>query len=235
MHIEPTIKNILSQSWLIFQENINNILIVTIIIGIPLNIMLYLIPMGDDLEGSLQYYKYVGYVQGLFGILATIAIAFITRAALEHEPITWQESIKLAFNKWLQVIGTNFLESFLLVILFLLLVVPGIVFAIFWYFVTYITIFTDKWGMAALKQSKVLVKNRWWKSFGFIMLFTVMALVVGIIAGIPLAYLPENVIFYVLGGLLVDIAVSFFSVLGAVFYFSWEHSKIEIPVKTLSS
>jgi hypothetical protein len=98
----------------------------------------------------------------------------------------------------------------------------------------YIAIFSNNWGLAALKQSKELVRNRWWKTFGFTLLFTVAVFFVGIIAGIPFVYLPENFALYVLGDLFIDTAISFFSVLGAVFYFAWDSTKVITPVASES-
>jgi hypothetical protein len=231
MYIQPTFKNMLSQSWEIFQLNIKSILIITLIVYIPLNLVLELIPADDSGEGILMYFRAMQLLEGLFGVLTTIAIAYLTKAALEHKKITWQESLKLAINKWLKVIGTNLIAGILLVGLFFLLIIPGIIYSIYWYFILYVVIFSDKWGMEAMLYSKEIVQNRWWKTLGYAILFGLIALLVGAVASLPLVFMPEHTITYVIGDLIIDMAVSFFSVLGAVFYLAWDSSKIESPKK----
>ncbi|MDF1497106.1 MAG: hypothetical protein P1P90_03520 [Patescibacteria group bacterium] len=235
MYIEPTIKNILSQSWEIFQSNIKAIIIITLIIYIPLNIVLEVLPTDDSMEGIMMYFRAMQLLEGLFGILATIAIALLTKAVIENKPISWQESLKLAINKWPLVIGTNLIAGILLVGLFLLLIVPGIIYSFYWYFIIYIVIFSDKWGMQAMKYSKEVVQNRWWKTLGFAILFGIITLIVAAAAGIPLIFLPDSLPFLVFGDLIIDIVVSFFSVLGAVFYLAWDSSKIETPAKSIAN
>ena len=172
-------------------------------------------------------------LEGFFGILATIAIAFIANSALKNKDITWQESLKLAINKWLKAIGTNLLAGILLFGLFILLIIPGIIFSIYWHFILYVVIFTDKWGLEALKYSKELVQNRWWKTFGYALLFGGLALIVGAIASMPIYFMADNIFLYVAGDLIIDIAIAFFSVLSVVWYFAWDSSKIKSPAKKI--
>ncbi len=235
MYIEPTIKNILTQSWEIFQANIKAIIIITLIIYIPLNLLLEVLPIDESGEGIMMYFRAIQLLEGLFGILATIAIALLTKSAIEHKSISWQESLKLAINKWPRVIGTNLISGILLIGLFILLIVPGIMYSMYWYFIIYIVIFSDKWGMQAMTYSKEVVQNRWWKTFGYAIVFGLISLIVAAIASFPLVFLPESLPFLVFGDLIIDITVSFFSVLGAVFYLAWDSTKIETPAKQKTS
>lgn len=231
MTIQPKLGEILSQSWEIFTAKFQSILIITLIIYIPLNFILELIPTDDTMEGIMMYMRAMQLLEGIIGILATIAIAFLVKGALDKREITWQESFKLAVDKWLKVLGTNIIAGILLVGLFILLIVPGVIFSIYWVFILYVVVFTDKWGFEAMKESKQLVQNRWWKTFGYAILFGILTILVGAIAAFPLYFLPENIFFYVAGDLVIDIALSFFSVLTAIWYFAWDKTKISIPAK----
>ncbi|MBD3281377.1 hypothetical protein GF391_01385 [Candidatus Uhrbacteria bacterium] len=234
MTIQPKLDEILTRSWEIFTRKFKTILIITLIIYIPLNFVLESLPADDTAEGMMMYFRAMQLLEGLFGILAAIAIAFITKSALENKAISWQESLKLAINKWLKAIGTNLLAGILLLGLFILLIIPGIIFSIYWYFILYVVIFTDKWGLEALKASKELVQNRWWKTFGYAILFGALALIVGAIASLPIYFMADNIFLYVAGDLIIDIAIAFFSVLSVVWYFAWESSKIKSPNKSES-
>jgi hypothetical protein len=231
MPTQPKLGNILSKSWEIFTANIKPILIITLVIYIPINTVLELIPTDNTGVGITAYFQAMQLLEGFFGILATIAIAFLTKAALEKKDISWKESLKLAINKWLKVIGTNLLAGILLVGLFFLLIVPGIIFSIYWYFILYVVIFSDKWGFTAMAYSKDLVQNRWWPTLGYAVLFGFMALLAGAVASLPMLFVPEHVVFYILGDLVIDISIAFFSVLGAVWYLAWDASKIKSSIK----
>ncbi len=223
--------DIISKSWEMFTKNFQKILIITLIIYIPLNIILELTPADDSFEGIMMYMRAMQLLEGIFGILATIAIAFLVKASLDNKEITWQESFKLAVNKWLKALGTNLIAGILLVGLFILLIVPGVIFSIYWIFILYVVLFTDKWGFEAMKESKQLVQNRWWKTFGYSIVFGILTILVGAIAATPLYFMPENIFFYVAGDLVIDVAISFFSVLSVIWYFAWDASKIKAPDK----
>lgn len=235
MTTQPKIGEILSKSWEIFTLRFKSILIITLIIYIPIDIVLELVPADESAEGIMTYFRAMQLLEGLFGILATIAIAFLVKAALDKKELTWQESFKLAINKWLPTIGTNIIAGILLVGLFLLLIVPGIIFSVYWYFIIYVVIFSKKWGFDAMKYSKEIVQNRWWLTLGYAIAFGLLAVLVGAFASFPLYFMPENMALYVIGDLIIDIAISFFSVLGAVWYFAWEESKIKLPAKSKSN
>jgi hypothetical protein len=58
----------------------------------------------------------------------------------------------------------------------LLLIIPGIIFAVYYSFVVWVFVFENKTGMDAVNRSKELVKGRWWDVF-----FRYIALLGGII------------------------------------------------------
>jgi uncharacterized membrane protein len=66
---------------------------------------------------------------------------------------------------------TQLLTALAILGLTLLLVVPGIIFAVYWAFTQQIATLTDKSGRDAMKYSKELVKGRWWKVVGYSLLF----------------------------------------------------------------
>jgi hypothetical protein len=227
MHIQPTIHSIFDGAWDIFKKNIKAILIVTLIITVPINLVTELISSTRVDTGELMYLYAVELFVTLFGILALIAVALITKSAVEGKELLWQEALKTAINKWLQVLGTNILAGILLIPLFLLLIVPGIIFAVYWFFITYVVIFSNRWGISALYESKELVQNRWWKTFGFAVVFGILGLIIWIFVAIPSGFLPEGIIYSVIGNVPMDMVTAFTTVLGTIFYLAWDSSKIK--------
>jgi len=83
-------------------------------------------------------------------------------------------------------IALSIVLSFFLFFLYLALIIPGIIFSVYWIFAFYILISENKGIMDSLRRSKEIVKGRWWKVFGF------LALMVLIIFGTSfiLAFIP---------------------------------------------
>ena len=75
-----------------------------------------------------------------------------------------------------------FLVGIITVLGFVLLIIPGIIFYVWYSVATYVFVFEDVKGMSALKKSKELVKGYWWPVFGRLFVF---ACVMGLIGAIP--------------------------------------------------
>lgn len=177
----------------------------------------------------------------MFGILATIAIALVIKSSIEHKHISWIESLKLATNKWPKVIATVLLAGLLTMLLFLLLIVPGIIFMIYWQFIIYVVIFSDKWGSEALDYSKTIVKKRWWKTFGFALVIflasMLWAVIIGSIGGFFAGFfsviIPKaEFIVLLVGKSIWAVTYAFFSVLPVIWYLSWDSSKDTTSIKS---
>ncbi len=84
--------------------------------------------------------------------------------------------------------GFSVVYFIFLILLFVLLIVPGVIFSVFWVFASYVFIGENKGILESLKTSKKIVRNRWWRTFGFLLLFGLIAigisLVFSIVAGI---------------------------------------------------
>jgi hypothetical protein len=108
--------------------------------------------------------------------------------------------VKEAFNQGVKkyfwkYFGFVFVVGFFLTLLFLLLVIPGIIFMVYWIFGVYVLIAEKKGIMDSLRRSREIVKGNWWRVFGFFLLIIVIAGVVSSIASfIPLLGLFSSLI-----------------------------------------
>jgi hypothetical protein len=59
-----------------------------------------------------------------------------------------------------------------------LLIVPGIIFGVYYFLSLYIFIFENKKGMKAIKRSKDLIKGYWWAFFTRLLLFYLFAILI---------------------------------------------------------
>lgn len=101
-------------------------------------------------------------VSGMVWLTVTVRIG----AALQGDALCLSAALKKACLKLPALIGSGLLAALIVSLGMLLLLIPGIIYAIYYLFVNYAVIFRDKSGMGALRYSKALVKGRWWRVFG---------------------------------------------------------------------
>lgn len=179
----------------------------------------------------------------LYALLAMIAQTFFTLALAEYvskkvegKSVTWQEAFTVAKNLLLDGVLTNLLMTVLLIGLFILLIVPGVIFSIYWSFALIAVALKGKKNMDALAYSKDIVTGRWWMTLGyFILLGLIVAIVsgvatfvVGFVLGvifsiIPIPYITSLVL------MLVSYFAQMFALIYSIFLFiNWDKFR-EIP------
>ncbi len=112
--------------------------------------------------------------------LATIGATFIANAAMVHgiasvylgKSLTTKEAIQRAFAVFWSLIGTSILLGLVLFAGFLLLIIPGIIFALWYSLATQIVVVEGISGAKAMKRSKELMQGNMGSMFvlGFVML-----------------------------------------------------------------
>ncbi|MCC7574770.1 glycerophosphoryl diester phosphodiesterase membrane domain-containing protein [Candidatus Woesearchaeota archaeon] len=91
---------------------------------------------------------------------------------------TIKEAVKKSSKYYLRLIGLTALVFILLIPLYALLIIPGIIFSVYWMFAQYIIVDKDEKIIKSMKQSFYLVKNNWWKTFGKILLIGLIAMII---------------------------------------------------------
>lgn len=218
--------DILSGGWTVFRGRFITILAIILIIYIPINIILSFLPIEDQgLQGLRQYWQIAQVLEMLFGVLATMAIAFVVERSLNGEDIGYRGALRQSFSRWGSVIGTSILAGLIILGLTLLLIVPGIIWFIYYTFIEYVVILRGKGGKTALDYSKSLVRGHWWKVFGITLLFTILTFISYWIVGLPFWFAPENVLTEVISGTLGDIVAALFTVALVVFFLNLDYLK----------
>jgi hypothetical protein len=97
---------------------------------------------------------------------------------------------------------------FFLVVLFLLLIIPGIIFMVFWLFAFVIFILEKESIFNSLGKSFDMLRGRWWRTFGYLIVLVLAFIVLTI---------PFEIISYVVGslniglvGYYINYSISFF-------------------------
>ncbi len=89
-------------------------------------------------------------------------------------------------------LGVSLLSGLLVLAWSLLLIIPGIIFWVFYSLAFFIFVFEGTKGYQAIKASKELVKGYWWSLFGRYLYFGVLMLIISLIASIPQAFMVDD-------------------------------------------
>ena len=90
-------------------------------------------------------------------------------------------------NTSLPLLGASFLYGIAIILGIFLFIVPGIFIAVSWYFFTYVYIAEGKSVFDSFARSYQLVKNNWWKIFGFLLVVYLVGSVISAMLGLPVS------------------------------------------------
>lgn len=145
-----------------------------------------------------------GVLVGLLAIIPLIVVSvWLGAAGLElHKSIILKSpvTIKLALSTGWQNKGKYFSTSLLagLAILggFILLVIPGFIFGIMLAFCFAVLMFEGKSGTEAMGRSRELVKGRFWKTVGYLVVPTLVAIVISVLLSVvgSILHLSESLV-----------------------------------------
>jgi hypothetical protein len=194
----PNSRQILKESWAIYKNRYKTLIGINLIPALSV-IVLGLIFGIFAVVGKISTTHLSGFKEAaliLLGLIALLVIIYIcvwaTVAQLyaikdQTERIGWQEAFKRSKGKIWVFFGTGLLSGLAILGGFILFIIPGIIFGLWFSQSPYIVIEEGLAGSAALKRSKFYVKGRIGQIFGklFYIGFVTVALYVAL--GIVLA------------------------------------------------
>lgn len=138
-----------------------------------------------DFQITLSFILFIIVFCIILGVLYFwVAIAY-TYIALEDKKLSFDAVFKYARKNFWRYVGMTLLVIICLIPLYILLVIPGIIFTVFWAsFSDYILLKENTGAWESMKRSKALVKGRWWLVFGYGLLFMVIFFVVSWVLGL---------------------------------------------------
>jgi len=71
------------------------------------------------------------------------------------------------------------------IILLIILIIPIIIFTVYWTFSPYILVNENIGIWASLKRSQSIIKGKWWRVFGYLVLFGLISMAISILFSIP--------------------------------------------------
>lgn len=140
----------------------------------------------------------------ILSLWISIALIITLRQLAKGEKIDLKTIYRNAYSKILSYFWINILIGLAVFFGFLLLIVPGVIFAVWFSMAVYILIFEGIRGTQSLSKSKELVKNYFWAVlwrwvapyffFGIIVLTLIYVPIylIGLLAGMPLSGFAET-------------------------------------------
>ncbi|OGH91964.1 MAG: hypothetical protein A2534_01220 [Candidatus Magasanikbacteria bacterium RIFOXYD2_FULL_39_9] len=166
-----TATEIVSESWHLYANNWRKLVPYLAIIFLPTLILsllgvvsLYLeVYMPQSSMATNLLIMLVLAASFVLNLWASIAIAKALSAhILGQQPTAWKETFTSSSHLIWPLIYTSIFMGLIVMGGFILLFVPGLIFAVWYNFYFYSLIFENKKGMSALAASKALVVGRWW-------------------------------------------------------------------------
>jgi uncharacterized membrane protein len=128
----------------------------------------------------------IGYI--LF-VLASIFLSIFASLAILFSSIfdvkSYSSAIAGGKKFYWRYIGLGIVTLFFIILLFLALIIPAIIFGVYWTFSTYILVGENKGIMDSLRGSFRLIRNHWWMVVGYGFLFGLIIWGIQILFSIP--------------------------------------------------
>lgn len=121
----------------------------------------------------------------ILNIISGMVYIYMSFYQKPQNKITFKQSVKGGLKYFWKYLGLLIVSIFLLAILFILFIIPGIIFMIFWAFATFVLIRENTGIWESLKRSKLIVKGRWWRTFGYVILLGLIMMLISGVFSIP--------------------------------------------------
>jgi hypothetical protein len=167
-----TLVELFKKSWRILTENLFSIIMVCLIVGIPANILNYFLVKFEESSSVKFIFDILQFLLTLASGLYSLAIVYITENSFSgRPPMTLRQSIWSAYKRWGSLFTASFLMSAIVFALLLLLVVPGLIWMIYYTFLYQVIALTDLKWKQALDHSKAVVQGSFGRVMGYMLVF----------------------------------------------------------------
>jgi len=222
----------------VFWNKINYILLITLLIYVPINLVMFYVgnmSIGSPDASMADFGNYMRVswrLENLIGVISSIFIIILAKDYIDGKERNFSELLKASLSKWPHCVWWNFLYGIGLVLLLMLLIIPGIIFGIYWIFFIYAIVLKDISVTKSFEYSKNLVKGRWWEMFGY----WIFSLVSTIVLWFALWYIPyvETIYGDVISSLIIDLYASFVIIIFALKFLNIDRNKQEDNIEVWS-
>ncbi|MEN9626479.1 MAG: hypothetical protein RL557_807 [archaeon] len=139
----------------------------------------------DDLSAFPWTYFICMWALGIIGILLSIFVwsGFVSMS-VRKETFRFGDLVRAGKSTFLNYLGLLIVSGIFLLGLFLLLIIPGIIFGVYWLLSSYVLLYEKKDILTSLKRSKEIIKGNWWRVFGYLILILIILVLVSVIVSV---------------------------------------------------
>lgn len=201
----------ISEGLKIFYERVGDFSILALVNIIPIGLAPFLFQdnissPNNEMNVAKLILVFIFFICYAFVSLITgMSSKIIVESIVLDKPISLPNAINSAFSKWGRAFTTQLLSSLIIFAWSLLFFIPGVIYTIYYLFVLDVVTLRDKDGQEALKYSKSIVEEQWWRMFlitlGFGLIYGAFNGLISFLSGkilenIYLAIIPNAIILY---------------------------------------
>lgn len=190
--MDLSIEQAINTSWRTLKKSPKKIIGFFLLIGVASLVNLAIFSQIDPTISNVESW--------IFGALVQVAIITFTVSCYRKRKTTVSDRLK-DYKMVLKLIVGNFLAGVVIILGFLALIVPGIVFAVRLQFTGFLIIEHQLGPIEAIKRSWNLTKNNFFTLLGFgiiallLNIFGFLLLIVGLLVTVPLTSLAQTYIY----------------------------------------
>lgn len=223
------VKDLIVNSFKFFVDNFMLILLISLFVYIPLNIMRVILPpiisamFFPPLNALVMLV--VGVLGIVVGIIATLAIVYAVNSVVNSKPVTAVDALKFAIEIFPTALKT-IITLLISLLKKLILIAPFFTHLIYWYFAVYSVVIDGKSNDSALVHSKSIVEGRLKRVFFTIVLLVIFFMVLMTFVNIP--FDPSlGFVMNFISGLVYDLVGSIFAIALTLYYLNLNACKAE--------
>lgn len=224
------IREILLESCLIYKEKAVTLLLYALFSFLP-NFLVNWFFLPDLIQPILGDFYLMVFSQTLVllisivNLIPSLAVAHIVQETKDGRKVGFTGSFRFALSIWGTAILTYLLMTLILLGLAFLLVIPAIIWSI--YYIFFVNVIANR-GVkcrAALDYSKDLVKGRWWKILGTFLALSFAVIFPAFVIGFLLGRFIPNPQFGAIFDLIIFLSINFLQVVYTVWFLNLDAIK----------
>lgn len=242
---EFEIREILVISWEVYRNHYSALFILAFIVYLPLNTFLAFFPITSlsDFNPSdyLSWLRIFGsmVLAVYLSFLGNIAVAIALKKNLFTRDYSISAVIKEIYYKITNDLSVNF--AMLLIVflcfniwmyfsisypvVFLILLIPIVVYLIYWSFAIYIFSFKNFNLYQSMKMSYSIVNGRWSRVFYYVLSFIFLSAFTTLLVGLPYSYLHDSIVIRIIYTNFISLITSYYVVAFIVFYVNFDDTQ----------
>lgn len=125
----------------------------------------------------------------MVSLLELAAASWLVQNYLRGLTLGWREALQYAISRFWPMAVTGVMTSVIVFGAAILLIIPAVIFGIYFSQAAYAAALRDLSGWAAIDYSRQLVKGNWWRVFGILLLFSLITVAAGLLVNFALTML----------------------------------------------